>query len=123
LPTAEFSRANVCKGTATQFNDLSNILPTDTIQTWNWNFADGSPLNASQSPSHPYAAPGSYSVKLLIVSYFGCKDSITKISVVNPNPVVNFTADKKIGCEPLCVNFKDSSSVLTGNNTHYLWSF
>jgi gliding motility-associated-like protein len=123
LPVAQFSRTNVCDGTAVQFNDLSTILTTDTIEHHIWNLDDNSPLNIYQSPSHLYAAPGSYSVQLLVISSFGCKDSITKTVVVNPNPVVNFTADKKVGCEPLCVNFKDSSTVLTGNNAHYLWNF
>ena len=123
LPVALFSTANVCNGTAVQFTDGSLILATDTLQSWKWNFADGSALNTNQSPSHLYAAAGSYPVQLLVVSKFGCKDSITKTSIVNPNPVVNFTEDKETGCETLCVNFQDSSSVLTGNNTHWLWSF
>jgi gliding motility-associated-like protein len=123
LPIAQFNTANVCNGTPVQFTDASTILATDTIQSWKWNFADGSAININQNSSHLYATAGSYAVELLIVSNFGCKDSITKTSIVHPNPVVDFTTDKKTGCEPLCVNFKDSSFVATGANAHWLWSF
>lgn len=123
LPTAQFSTMNVCNGITNSFTDLSFISATDTIQSWIWNFGDGSPLASSQNPTHQYAVIGSYSVQLLLVSNFGCKDSITKISIVHPNPSVNFTADKKIGCEPLCVSFNDSSFIAAGAITQWLWSF
>lgn len=123
LPTVHYNAINVCNGTPVSFIDLSYIPSTDTIQSWEWNFDDGSPLNSNQSPTHLYTSAGSYSVQLLVVSIFGCQDSITKTSIVHPNPLVNFTADKKVGCEPLCISFADSSSITTGTNTQWLWNF
>ncbi|MCE9537932.1 MAG: PKD domain-containing protein [Bacteroidetes bacterium] len=123
LPVAQFSTINVCNAITSSFTDLSFIPVTDTIQSWKWNFDDGSPLNSNQSPTHLYATIGSYSVQLLVVSNFGCKDSITKTSIVHPNPIVNFTVDKKVGCEPLCISFNDSSFIATGTNAQWLWTF
>ena len=123
LPVAQFSRVNVCDGTTIQFNDLSSILATDTIQTWTWNFGDANPLNTNQNTSHLYAANGSYPVQLLIVSKFGCKDSITKTTIVHPNPVVNFKTPDTVGCELWCVHFTDTSSIATGVNATWMWSF
>ncbi len=123
LPNAEFSSVNVCAGSTTQFADLSTITSTDTIQFWTWNFGDGSPLDTTQNTSHPYAAVGSYNVQLLTISYFGCRDSITKISIVNPKPVVAFTAIDTVGCEPLCVSFQNSSTILLpGSNVQWVWN-
>lgn len=122
-PNAEFSASNVCNGNVTQFSDLSSISAPDMIQSYVWDFGDGNPLNFSQNTSNLYAVPYSYAVKLLVVSNFGCKDSITKISVVNPSPVVSFTASDTIGCRPLCVSFFSLSSISTGVNVHWLWNF
>lgn len=49
-----------------QFNDTS----TGNITTWFWDFGDGN-TSASQSPSHEYSEPGSYSVTLNISSPYG----------------------------------------------------
>ena len=123
LPSAKYATTNVCMGTPSQFNDLSTIPITDTIQSWKWNFGDGSAINTNQNASHLYTAIGPESVQLLVISKFGCRDSITKISIVNPNPVVDFKANKTMGCEPLCISFQDSSAIATGSNTHWLWNF
>ncbi len=123
LPAAQFNTASVCSGTAVHFNDVSHILATDTIQYWRWNFGDGTVFNTNQNSTHLYASPGSFVVQLFIVSKFGCVDSTIKTSVVNPNPVVNFKGDDTVGCEPVCVNFQNLSSVLTGTNTAWLWTF
>ncbi len=121
LPSAQFSRTNVCDGTSIQFNDLSTISSPDAIQTWNWSFGDNN-TGTIPSPSHLYATNGSYSVMLITVSNFGCRDSVIKISVVNPNPVVKFAAPDTVGCEPLCVTFQNTSTIATGNNTHFVWN-
>lgn len=123
LPSAQFNCSNVCLGTSAQFNNFSSILPTDTIQSFFWSFGDGSQLNTNQNPSHLYADAGFYPVQLVIVSYFGCSDSISKTNIVNPKPIVNFNTIDTTGCEPLCTNFQNSSSIVTGVNAQWLWSF
>ncbi|MCE9538033.1 MAG: PKD domain-containing protein, partial [Bacteroidetes bacterium] len=123
LPVAQYNTANVCDGTIVQFTDLSSIASSDTIQSWNWNYGDASPFSTNVNTSHLYAGPGSYFVELLIISTFGCSDSITKTSVINPNPIVNFVGNDTIGCEPLCISFQNLSSVPTGYNALWLWDF
>ena len=122
LPHAKFSSENVCKGSIVPFSDLSTLSGVDILQFWSWSFGDGSTLNNNQNTQHLYNAIGSYTSKLLVVSNFGCRDSITKIIAVNPNPVVNFSAPDTVGCDPLCVNFQNSSSIASGTNSSYLWT-
>jgi len=125
LPFSHFSAANVCLGSTSSFNDFSTIPvnPTnDIIQSWVWNFADSSPFGTTQNSSHLYTAAGTYAVQLAIVSNFGCPDSITKTYIVNPNPAVLFSTNDTLGCEPLCSNFLNSSSIATGNNASNLWN-
>ena len=121
LPTAKMLITNVCDGGFAQFNDQSTILNPDVVSGWSWTFGDGTSVN-NQNTSHLYAALGTYPVQLLAVSSFGCKDSVSKMLVVNPNPVVKFTVDDSVGCEPLCVSFQDLSTVLTGVNALWAWN-
>ena len=121
-PTAQFSTANVCDGTAVQFVYLSTIPANDAIQLNTWVFGDGNSDNSVETTTHLYASAGFYSVGLGVVSSFGCTDSITKVVTVNPNPVVSFAAIDTIGCEPFCINFLNSSTILTGGNAQLAWN-
>lgn len=122
LPVAKFSTTNVCDGTIVPFIDQSTIAAPDLIQSWEWNFGDGSPVYNNQTTSHPYSSKGSYTSKLVVVSNFGCADSITKTVIVHPNPVVSFTAPDTSGCAPLCISFLDQSSVSPGTNMQWEWN-
>ncbi len=84
VPHAQFDTVIVCRGDSIQFNDLSTITAPDVIQSRTWNFGDGSPINHTQNPLHGYVLPGTYTVSLLMVSNFGCRDSITHSLIVNP---------------------------------------
>ena len=123
LPSAQFSRLDVCDGSSVHFTDLSSILATDTIHTHIWDFGDASAVSTGQNEAHLYSSWGTDTVKLLIVSSFGCRDSISKIVTVNPNPVVKFTAVDTIGCEPLFVSFQNLSSIPAGDNAGKIWDF
>lgn len=123
LPDAAFSTNNVCLGDSTTFTNQSAIpanATNDSIANWIWDFADNTSA-VTPNASHLYTAIGSYNVELKIVSNFGCSDSITKIVVVHPNPAVAFSANDTIGCEPLCVNFTDASTINPGTNAAWLW--
>ena len=123
LPFAHFTLINVCDGSPVPFTNTSTIPGgTDSVQIWKWTFGDGNFSN-TKNTSHLYASAGFNVVQLLAVSNFGCADSITKISIVNPNPVVLYTATDTLGCAPLCVNFQNASQIASGTNAHFLWTF
>ncbi|MES2285828.1 MAG: PKD domain-containing protein [Bacteroidota bacterium] len=127
LPAVQFSitpiSIGICDDSIVQFNDASTIVAPDILQSWTWNFGDGSPLLISQfvAGGHVYGGIGSYNVQLTVVSDFGCSDSLSKSITINPNPVVNFTGSPASGCEPLCISFSDSSSLAGGSNVHWTW--
>ena len=123
LPLVNYTSTNVCDDSIVKFSNLSTIPASDTIQFWTWDFGDASINSINENTSHLYAAPGSYNVQLVVVSTFGCSDSIIKISIVNPNPSISFFGNDTIGCELLCISFQDFSSILTGSNTQWLWDF
>ncbi len=123
LPHARIYALDVCNGAAVQFADSSYIAPSDTIHSWRWNYADNSALSTTQNTSHLYASAGVYPVQLFITSNFGCLDSVIRTITVNPNPVVSFTRNDSIGCEPLCVTFQNTSTVNPGTNTAFVWNY
>jgi len=123
LPIVLFDTILVCKGDTVQFNNLSSIASPGTIQSWLWNFGDGSPLSTSQNPYHYYNAAGNYSVKLIAFSDQACSDSIT----INITISAAISATAAFGTDTLC----SGGMILLGGNTTatggvspytYLWS-
>lgn len=98
LPVVQFDSVIVCKGDTVQFNNLTTILNTDAIQSWNWNFGDGSPPDTTYNPFHVFPSPGSYNVKLIAGSNNGCSDSLVKTITVTPP----FTIDAAFGASSVC---------------------
>ncbi|MES2593079.1 MAG: PKD domain-containing protein [Bacteroidota bacterium] len=126
LPEALFSSVNVCLGTQSQFTDVSTITanPTnDGLQSWIWDYGDGTAVSNNQNASHLYLNAGSYSVELTAVSNFGCQDNVTNTIIINPMPVVNFTANDTTGCEQLCVIFQNQSVITSINTATFDWNF
>ena len=120
-PTATYTFTNVCFGTTTSFSDLSNGNG-GTINQWAWDFSNnGSVDNIAQNPTNGYASAGSYTVELLVTTTDGCKDSITRVVVVNPIPVADFTATTE--CLGNTTTFTDASTVTTGTITDWAWNF
>ena len=89
LSAAFRSEAKVCEGTPVQFTaDYS-----DASCTYKWTFGDGE-TSTLQNPTHVFADPGNYSVRLHINSakYRTSADQKNSVSVVAA-PVVRVTAD------------------------------
>ena len=118
-PNSSFTvaKSTLCLGDIANFTNTSSPAPTHN----RWDFGDGD-TSISFSPNHLYAAPGTYTVKL--VTTFGglCKDSMVQTNLITVNPVPNplFRADSLVACQlPFTVNFTDST--LTA--TRWSWSF
>lgn len=122
IPVADFSLTSGCGFQTIYFNNLSTIS-SGSIVSWEWDFGDGSPINTSINPSYQYNGGGSFSVKLIVTSNFGCKDSITKTSNVFPEPNAFCTVDATFGCGQLCVSFMDASSISSGTIVQWEWDF
>lgn len=113
LPSAAFTVSTICEGLPTPFNNASTGNPSQ----WFWNFADGTPVDNTQNPSHIYAAPGTYPVMLVVANAFGCRDSITANAQVSPVPVAAFSADT------VCAN---AATLFTDHSTSavaWAWDF
>jgi gliding motility-associated-like protein len=123
LPIAQFSAGSGCVGSIIPFNNSSTIAEGDNLQVWTWDFGDGSSLNNNQNATHQYANTGSFAAELLVISNFGCRDSVTGMVTITPPLAVNFTSLNTMGCSPLCVNFQNLYIVPPAHQATYLWDF
>lgn len=113
-PVASFSATSVCINNSTQFTDLSSGGAT----SWNWNFGDGN-NSVLQNPSHTYAAPGNYTVTLMVISSpGGCANTISQVVTVYPLPTANFSATT------VCVNAPSTQFTdLSAGASSWNWNF
>lgn len=111
-----FNFTGLCIGDTTRFTD---ITPSHSVISWQWNFDDNQPFSVKQNPIHKYQQPGNYNVTLKLVNAIGCVDYVTKnVKVVN-KPVAKF--GNLITCEDGFYTPLDSSIVL--NDTISVWNW
>lgn len=118
LPISNFSSDSVCLNNQTIFTNLSNVKYG--ALNYSWKLGDGNSSNV-QNTVHTYSSAGNYNVQLIVVSEFGCRDSITKQTVVHPLPISKFTTTE------VCLNFPskftNQSSISSGTIESFIWHF
>ena len=117
-PAAAFTFA--CTGLTCSFTDTSTDS-NGTLASWTWHFGDGSSSTLG-SPTHTFAASGSYVVALTVADDDGLETTATQtVTVVKPNdpPVANFT----FTCSLLACSFTDGSTDGDGTVTGWSWTF
>jgi len=88
------------------------------IDSFEWNFGDGSSPVYIGSPSKVYYLPGTYTVSLKITDSLGCQDSITKKGLISIKGATgSYTISPKRGCMPLTVQFTATSK----NASKFTW--
>ncbi|MES2780527.1 MAG: PKD domain-containing protein [Bacteroidota bacterium] len=112
------------------FNNQSTSNFTGSLgMTFDWDFANGN-SSAQKTPTATFMANAAkdtfYSVSLIAISEFGCRDTSQKTIQVYPKPKSLFTATDTSGCSPLMVSFtngsypNDTGSIAIMN---FVWNF
>jgi PKD repeat protein len=123
-PNASFSFTEVCFGNTTQFTNQSTATAPDTIVSWNWNFDDGSNAATLQNPTHTYSSFGVYSVRLIVTTVSGLRDTVINNVEVHPVPEVFISASPFTGCQPLTIAFTANSNIDTSSSiSNWFWNF
>jgi len=123
LAAAKFEATTACPGLPTQFKDKSKFLPSVSLTGWQWDFGEASSgaCNTSnlQNPSHVYANPGNYQVKLTVTVNNGCQTSFTKNINILGLPTALIDAPASL-CQTTPVAFSSNSSTGAVN---FHWNF
>jgi len=121
-PVASFNidNASQClKGNLVNFTNTTSLATGSYSATWTP--GDGSAKINSTNASRKYTARGTYTVKVVVTTNGGCKDSTTKDVTIHPQATPSFTIDDDKQC--LTGNayaFTNGSSIVTGTLT-YEW--
>ena len=117
-PQASFSAA--CSGLNCAFTNTSHDAD-GTVVASRWTFGDGA-TSTDPSPSHRYAASGSYSVGLTVTDDGGATGSTTNTVTVRQPPVANaggpYRSEDQVSVDGRGSYSPDGSMPLT-----YSWSF
>ena len=118
-PVAQFT-GSPTSGTAPLTVNFSSTS-SGSITSYAWTFGDGG-TSTTASPSHVYAAAGTYTVALTVTGPGGSNTQTRTgyVTVGTPAPVAQFTGSPTSGTFPLTVNFSNTS---TGSITSYAWTF
>ena len=118
-PTASFTTS--CAERVCAFDGSGSADPDGTLSTYAWSFGDGT-SSAEVSPSHTFAADGTYPVTLTVTDNQGKTDQVTKQvkAQANQRP----TAGIATSCTNLACAFDGSSSAdADGTIAGYAWDF
>lgn len=76
-PVASFLATVAAPGAASHFDASASTDPDGTIARYDWDFGDGVALsNGGPSPTHTYAAAGTYTVRLTATDNIGCSTAL-----------------------------------------------
>lgn len=124
-PKAEFYMSNgnnVPLNTTVIFYNNSNTYGVDN-PVYEWNFGDGSAISNSNTPSHNYPQPGTYTIKLKVTDpATGCNSETQQTLIVRYfNSAFQFNKSfiTSSQCAPAVVNFQNTSY----DYTKIVWDF
>ena len=108
----------VCFGTPITFID--NSVSFAPIQSWYWDFGDGTGSNLQNPPPHLYASPGIYQVKEVITGLDGCiSDTLKKSITIGSKPIAGFQVfDTCLGKPARIIN---QSTNMIGTIDQWTW--
>lgn len=119
-PTAAFTVST--SGLSAQFTDGSSDQDGQVVSR-RWEFGDGT-TSSLTSPSHTYAAAGTYTVQLTVTDDAGASHTSRKsVSVSSGDPNQAPVADFTVVSDGLAVRFTDGSSDPDGEVVERVWDF
>ncbi len=86
-----YHSAATCLGTPMAFFTDTTVTAIASVQSYEWNFGDGSPVSNLQNPVHSFAFTGTFTVTLSIVDAGGCSNAISHTVTIGEAPVSVFS--------------------------------
>ena len=110
------------------FTFVSNSSVPAGTMTYYWNLGDGTLEDSTVNVTHTYAAPGIYTVKLVVVGSGTCSDSSTTTVTVCPKVTAGFNISSATnqcltGNSFTFVNTSTNNAGIPAASMAYAWSF
>jgi gliding motility-associated-like protein len=95
----------------------------DPVVNYDWDFGDGTTSNV-QHPTHYYSTPGLYTVRLIVTTQIGCRDTLTKPALIRivASPETDIVGDTVI-CVGESIVHSGIFLVTDTLNVTWLWTF
>ncbi|GGI90018.1 immune inhibitor A domain-containing protein [Shewanella gelidii] len=97
----------------------STVSGGEPAYRYSWNFGDGSAVSEQASPSHTYAAAGTYNVTLTVTDSADASVTVTESVTISVLPVAEFS----LSTNNLSVEFISTSTGGSSSISSYLWDF
>ncbi len=122
-PVSDFSYPSnpgqkFCSNVPVQFTNKSTLVSGILGQTWS--FGDGE-VGTVRNPLHQFTAGGSYDVRLISITEFGCADTTVKNILVGSAPVVSWSNGQV--CDQTPTQFTNGTAPISGFASAPKWSF
>lgn len=120
VPTASFTVAPVCQGTASFFDATASTPAVGG--TYNWSFGGAAPntdVVTVQTDNHTYLAAGTFPVTL-VITVGSCSATATGNAVVNPMPILSITTTPACDLSPIIVT---NNTPAQATFTTWVWTF
>jgi gliding motility-associated-like protein len=126
-PEVGFSFFPLCFGTATNFEDLTELPIGTNIGVWDWDFDDQGSTSSDQNPKHLFSEEGDFDVSLNVETEDGCTNDTTITIYIAPSPIADFNfADACINDEVSFTNETtgdfDNSQWILSNDSDTIFS-
>jgi gliding motility-associated-like protein len=121
-PQFGYNASVFCNNGSVTFSDSTkSIFP---ITNYLWDFGDGS-TSSDENPTHFFAAPGSYTIKLYTTTPTGCIDSIVKTNLIKivANPSIDIGNVNYTLCQPASQTFQGVVVVPDTSALTWSWNF
>lgn len=121
IPFVDFS-SDTTTGCSTPFevNFINQSIGSNLV--YSWSFGDGN-SSTNENPTHSYADHGVYTISLTATNTDGCSNTLIETDYINvAQTQADFLPDVFGFCQPLEVNFADSSTSAT-NIVSWEWDF
>jgi gliding motility-associated-like protein len=124
-PVAKFvAPLRACDHVPATIQSTSFVNNGGVISTWSWDLGDGTTfiLNNGNSFTHTYLIPGTYTIKLVVTTNKGCKDSTSASIIIDAKPIAGFIVPG-VCLSDAFAQFIDTSRISDGSALTYLWNF
>jgi PKD repeat protein len=95
----------------------------NTIESYSWDFDDGSTPVATANTTHTFGEASTYNVTLTVTDNEGESDTFSRTIDVDDAPNTNPTANFTFACTNLTCEFTDASSDADGSIASRSWTF